>query len=363
VSAIATAAATATPLVAVILFLLWAYAHPQTTTYWIAKVGLAFGWASSAIARKALAGVIESKINHFAVSAYRSIQHVDPSGAQIAWVRSDPEVNCALEADGDIVVYLNPERPQAENLSRAALLYISTRFLPRAKLYMSSRQKRSMDLYVTGKLLDQTDPQTATEFFARFLGPETNDDEALAGLVGTYDLMDRAGLFFPVFIQELVFLGEKVALSGARKALQSEVRDLLKFLSERANRMQGDDTVPMYYEGAYCKCGFVVVAKADKLANYGIEPYIHAISEYARQGFENVHVIGRADIGISLDAIVSEAEARTRLIRAVDKEYDAQVRNRSGEWHPTRNRYILLRASRVQRYIGTPQEAITESDL
>lgn len=352
-----------TPTAIALLLLLGALSHPQETVYWIGRIGACFGWASAGVARKSLAGRLESRINKFAVRSYQSIEHVDPSGARIDWVKSDAEVDSALNADGDVVIYLNPSRPEGENLSRAALMYVSHKFLPRAKLYMSARQKQSMDLFVTGKLLDDVNSDIAPAFFATFMGPATLDDDKIATLVEKYVVMDRAGLFFPVFVQELVFMGEKVALGAARKAVESEVRNLLDFLDGRANRVLGDDTVPMSYEGRFCHCGFVIVAKAEKLARQGTEPYIRAISEYWSEGYENVYVMGGADTAHIIDAIVSEAETRTRLIQVVRKEYTAQVQDSPGRWREIKSVLILFRSSTVQRYMATPKGAMVESDL
>jgi len=350
-----------TPIAIALGLLIGALANPQKTVYWISVVGSFFGWASAGVAEKALAGKLESRINDFAVHSYKTIQHVDPNGARIAWVDSDADVKSALDADGDVVLFLNPSRPEGENLSRAALMYVSRKFIPRAKLYMAQRQRESMDLFVTGKLLDQANAEIASDFFANFVGPAIGDDK-LAALVEDYHLMDRAGLFFPVFVQELVFLGEKVALGGSRKAVEAEVRSLLKFLRDRANRVLGDESIPLRFEGQYCKCGLVIVAKAEKLAELGSEPYVQAISSNWHDGVENVYVIGGADIADAIDAIVAEAETRTRLIQVVRKKYEAQVQVRPGHWRHSKNILVLLRSSSVQRYMASPQEAITEGE-
>jgi hypothetical protein len=242
-------------------------------------------------------------------------------------------------------------------------MYVSRKFVPRSKLYMTPRQRESMDLFVTGRLLDQASPDIASEFFSKFMGPATLSDEKMSTLVEIYNVMDRAGLFFPVFIQELVFMGEKVALGGARKEVENEVRLLLAFLSSRANRVVGDETVPMSYEGQFCKCGLVIVAKADKLAAQGIDPYVQSVSSYWNDGFENIYIIGGPNSGAAIDQIVAAAEAQTRLIEVVRKEYDTQVQHRPGQWHATRNVLALLRSSSVQRYMSAPREALAEGDL
>lgn len=351
------------PAIVCLVLLLGALSHPQETVYWIGRLLALFGWASRGVARKSLASRLESRINKFSVQANEAVQHIDASGARIAWADGDHGESSALSKDGAVVIYLNPARPEGENLSRAALMFVSHSFLPRAKLYMTSRQKQSMDLFVTGKLLDEAKSDFASEFFAAFMAPATMDDEKLATLVEAYDLMDRAGLFFEVFVQELVFMGQKVALGGGRRAVEHEVRNLLDFLRSRAERVLGDDSVPMRYEGQFCKCGLVIVAKAEKLAQEGTEPYVHRVVEYANEGFENVYVIGNADTTDSVDLIVSEAEARTRLVRAVRKQYSAHVQFRPGQWRPSENILVLLRSSKVQRYMTKPKSAISESDL
>lgn len=352
-----------TPTAIALGLLAGALANPQKSVYWIGKIGALFGWANAGVARNALAGRIESRINEFAVFSYQAIQHVDPNGVKIAWVDSDAAVDSALTADGDVVVYLNPAKPEGENLSRTALMYVARKFIPRSKLYMTPRQRESMDLFVTGRLLDQANPDIASEFFSKFMGPATLNDEKLSALVETYHLMDRAGLFFPVFVQELVFMGEKVALGGSRKAVESEVRSLLDFLGKRAARVKGDDSIPMSYEGPFCKCGLVIVAKAEKLAEQGIDPYVQSVVSYANDEFENIYVIGGADTSDAIDRIVAEAEVRTRLVEVVRKEYPAQVQHAPGQWHTTQNVLSLLRSLNVQRYMSSPREAVAEADL
>ncbi|MBE0418398.1 MAG: hypothetical protein IBX63_11625, partial [Coriobacteriia bacterium] len=149
-----------------------------------------------------------------------------------------------------------------------------------------------MDLYVTGALLDSQRSLVASEFYSAVLQPLVQDDEKLSHLVSTCNEIDRKGYFYPVLVQQLIFLGEKVAVGAARERVHEEVSKFIAWLHARSVRFDKDDTVPLFFRGNFISVGIVLVAKWEKAAAGDATVFANSGVRYANDGFENVYVSG-----------------------------------------------------------------------
>ena len=346
------------------LYAVWtAFTHPEKLDYlwgWIAgKLSL----AGTRVHRNALGRRMDSHLNDFAASAMMNLDHIEPTGVRMEWVEGQSDVRASLAQDGDLVIYLRPELPDAENLARAALAFVGKQFIPRAKLSLTPRQRQSMDLYVTGRLLDEQGSLAANEFYSTVLQPLLQDDPRLSDLVEACSEIDRKGYFYPVLIQQLVFMTEKVAVGVPKEKVWEEVSAFIDWLRARSVRFDKDDTVPLFFRGGLISCGIVLVAKWEKAAAGDHTIFANAGVRYARDGFETVYVAGDIEYRDLIERAANDIETRTDMIATVDTVFNAQHRLASGRWVTDRTRLILLRSAKVQRYVANPGSAITEADL
>ncbi|MHB9004190.1 MAG: hypothetical protein ACYC6C_09010 [Coriobacteriia bacterium] len=340
-----------------------AVTYPERLEYLWGWIGGKLGTTGSRMARNALGRRMDAVINDFAASAMFNLEHIEPAGVRTKWAESESEVRAALAADGDVVIYLQQDLPDGENLARAALAFVGRQFIPRAKLSLTARQRQSLDLYVTGQLLDSQRSLVADDFFGTVLQPLIHADEKLSGLVESLRDIDRKGYFYPILIQQLVFMGEKVATGVAKEQVHEEVSGFVSWLRARALRIDKDDTVPLHFSGTLISCGIVMVAKWEKALSGDASAFANSGVRYANNGFENVYVIGDTDYSRLIEETVAAIETRTRMIVTVDTTYLAGHRLADGHWVKDKTRLVLLRSANVQRYVDAPGHAVTESEL
>ena len=124
---------------------------------------------------------------------------------------------------------------QNKNFVYASMVFISACVLPKAKKYISKSQKESLDIFVGKKLFEKEKPTVTQQFFDDYFSPKM-EKEKVAKLVEKYNLIDKVALFFPVLVEELTFLGEKVFWNKREAQIVDEVTSLIDFLQDYANR-------------------------------------------------------------------------------------------------------------------------------
>ncbi len=131
-------------------------------------------------------------------------------GVKLEWIEADVKRQAFLEADR-VVVRVKRNDPHHENFVKAVYLFVSTALLYRAKRYISPPQGRAIDLFVTAEIFREQRPEVVDHFLEEYLHPQIDDGSArVTTLFEHFALISKAGLFFPVFLQEMDYLGRKV---------------------------------------------------------------------------------------------------------------------------------------------------------
>ena len=233
---------------------------------------------------------LQGRVNDFVRRLSHKVPDADNPKISIDWI--DPEMDRKAFFDGDkVVLRLRREDPRHQNFIHATYLFVSESLLRKAKRYVSPSQRDGVSLYVCTKLFEEEKPKALDVFLDEYLHPNTSDPKSkVSGYLDDFGTIDRKGYFYPVFLQELYYLGDKVF--GRRKTGQvvKEVDDLLERLKKIATRMVGEDT-DLTYTGTYCSFSLVIIGKRDVLHD-SIQPYIGYIrGALARKGVETIYLI------------------------------------------------------------------------
>ena len=87
------------------------------------------------------------------------------------------------------------------------------------------------------------------------------DNKKVNLLYTQFSHIDKVGLFFPVYINELNFLGEKIFGTAVNKSdIFEEVNRLAGFLNNYSNRKQSQDIISEF-TGNHCKFAIRIVGK------------------------------------------------------------------------------------------------------
>lgn len=300
--------------------------------------------------KKIVSNDIEGRVNHFTKSLKKEIPNFEPIGLQIQWVEEGESLS-EFFSDNRLIIRMRKHQNQNKNFVYASMVFTSKCVLTKAKRYISKSQKESLDLFIGKKLFEKEKPQIVDQFFEDFFSPKM-DVEKIAELVEKYTVIDKAALFFPVLVQELTFLGEKVFWKRRSDEITKEVNCLVDFLQDYANREPGEEELPKNFEGAYCRCGITLISKFIKRELWEINRYIYYIEGLVEKKIENVYIIGPA----SKDNI----QFITEIVRSIEqggllekygepRTYRAEIKS-GGERKVIDSYILLLRNPNAIRY-------------
>lgn len=319
---------TSPALLVVILALLIFF--PEKIEKWSALLwrlisAFARGWQF--VRRKYVKHDLQGRVNDFVRRKLKGVPGVFDAKLELQWV--DPnEARSTLLAEGKIILRLRSTDPEDHNFVHASYLFVTASLLPRAKRYLSGKQREALDLFVTSKLLKEEKPHVVGFFLDEYLHPKLQQPQSrLGSLLNDFEVVDDNGLFFPVFVQELEFIGDKVF--GRRKdtMIAGEVNDLVEFLKHVAEREIGD-IGDLDFEKSYCRCSIMLIGKPAKLLQ-SIRPYVEYVSGYViPHNLESLYLIARKESRRKIDQICSAIRSDYVVVRRILTERPLRHKDR-----------------------------------
>ncbi|MDH5505760.1 MAG: hypothetical protein OEZ02_00885 [Anaerolineae bacterium] len=252
---------------------------------------------------------IQSRVNSFVKTLSRQTSDLETTKLRIEWVEKDIDQQAFIDA-GKLILRLKKDDPGDMNFANGAYLYVSTSLLYRTKKYLSKSQKQAVDLFVTSKLIANEKTSVIGFFLDNFLHPITSDGNSkTAAIMDKFGRIDRAGLYFPILIQELTFLGYKFFGALKNQFIISEVNSLIDHLDKVSTREIGDEAVPLNFIQNYCKCGIAIIGRY-QVINKGINPYIEYLrSLMTHEKLETVYILANYRNRKKIDSIVANTKS------------------------------------------------------
>jgi len=310
-----------------------------------------FAKLSKVADKKYIAHDIQGRVNDFTVNYLKKeIKDYEPTKIKIVWIEEGQSKEAFLKSDS-IIVRMRKSKDQNKNFVNAAMVYIANTILIKAKRYITPRQKEGIDLFVARKLFEKEKREVVAAFIDEYLYKRTGDVK-IREIFEKFDLIDKAALFFPVFIQEMTFLGEKVFLSGRDPRIQEEVTKLINFLNDYANRKTGEDNVNTLFQGDFCKFRMMIIGKIKKVFSEGTVPYINFIRKSSLEGIETIYILGDSNRKSLISEICSN-----KLLEEIcfskynQKIYTAEILGQDGEKVKVDRFLLVLRKNQVENYI------------
>lgn len=291
------------------LLLLLILFHPEKIEKWSALL-----WRLISFLEKNVGGIfkgahkkyikhdLQGRINDFVKKLKEHAPGISFEKIKIEWI--DPNQNRkSFISDGKVVIRLRRDDPQDHNFIHTAYLFVSTCLLKKSKRYLTHPQGEALDLFVCTKLIEKEKPHIISFFLDEYFHPRTDKPKSKVALfIDDFESIDRGGLFFPLFLQELEFLGDKIFGRRRDDQIGLEVNGLINFLKPIVNRTIGDHT-DLDFNGQYCKFAIVIIGKPSKLI-ISIQPYISFIqSHLVVNGIESIYLLCREDNHDKVDSI------------------------------------------------------------
>lgn len=337
-------------IVIIIFFLLLKY--PEKVEKWLSLIIRAFYFITRKGGRKIVSLDIQGRINEFSKSLKKELPNFIPVGVRLQWI-TEKETPSEFILKNRLVIRMREHPNQNKNFVNASMVFVSKIFLTKTKKYLSKSFKESVDLFVAKKLFEKEKPEVLDQFFEDYFSEKALNNEKIMELLEKYDIIDKVGLFYPVLIQELNFLGEKVFFKQKSANIERDIKAFVEFLKNYANRDVGEEEIPKNYEGTYCRCGIVIIARSLKLAIGDTKPFTIYIKKLIDNKLENIYLIGSAQKSNMefIDQIATEAQENFNLQKYYSKVYKAEIKIH-GKRVEVKSYLILLRSSEVLRYYG-----------
>ena len=305
-------------------------------------------WAN----KKKITYGIQGRINHY-VNKYLSKEIKDfvQSNIKLEWV-DENQTEESFREKGKLIVRMRENDNQNKNFINASMVFISKNLLNKAKLYISKKQRESVDLYVAKKLFETEKEEVLIQFITDFF-KEGNDDKKIGKFLEKYNRIDKAALFFPVFIQEMTFLGEKVFGSSLPKnKVFDEVNGLIDFLFGWAKRKSGD-SINNIFTGQFCKFGVMLVGIEYRIENEGESPYKKHIKFLLEKEVETIYLIGDVKQEDFIKNLCSDNFLKTNNLSLFNnKKYEAITFNKNNEEIKGKTYLTVLRKNEIEHYFS-----------
>ena len=175
------------------------------------------------------------------------------------------------------------------------------------------------------------------------------DNDRIAECFEKYFDIDKAGIFYPVLIQELTFLGEKVfGKKRDTEKIHEEVRDLIQYLHCYAQRKLKEDIIADFY-GAYCKFAIRIIGKRYKINHLGEETYKKNLCKINKDN-ETIYLIGNADYKPFMKSVFDISKDEIQCSLLTDESYTAVIKDEEGKDFKVKSYMMILRNSNIKVY-------------
>lgn len=290
---------------------------------------------------------IQFRVNSFVSDLLDKVPNLTPSMVKIEWI----ELNQTPEEfthSGNLVLRMHKSNNQNKNVVNATFNYISYSLLRKAKKYIAKYQKESIDLFVSYKLLEKQKFDLLDHFVQEYLQSGLESDK-VADFYDKFFDIDNAGLFFPIFITEMTFLGEKV-FGKKRNDTQifEEVKKMVHFLFYYANRRLAEDTISEY-NGIYCKFAIRIIGKKIKIDTQGEDVYIKNLKKLSSD-IETIYLVGDMANKKFINSIVKKCCPEIEFDIFNRNDYSAVIKDRDGNKIEVKNYLIVLRNQKITIY-------------
>lgn len=265
--------------------------NPNAVERWTAIVAKILYRAFGLAHRRYVQFDLQAKVNDFTARLVKEVPSVADTRCSVQWSSAQNVTRDAFLKDGQVIVRLRKDDRREENFIHGAYLYVSIGLLHGVKRYLSQTQRESIDLFVTLKLMEREKAHLRAIFLDEYVHPRAAKSENLGPLLESSEVIDRAGLYFPLLIQELHFLGDKVFGRTQNDRIISEVTALIEYLGKIAIRRTGDEN-ELDFSRDYCKVAIVIVGKSAKITEGGRVWTGYIQRDLAPKGIETIYLLG-----------------------------------------------------------------------
>lgn len=304
-------------------------------------------WICKSAENKYIKYDIQHTVNSFVDDLYKKIPSLTPTCVKLEWIDENQTAEQFIQSD-QLVLRMHKSTNQNKNVVNATFTFVAYSLLRKAKRYIAKYQRESIDLFVSFKLLEKAKYEILDEFIQEYLQAGLEKDKVVDFYDKFFD-MDKAGVFFPVFISEMTFLGEKVF--GKKRdddRIIEEVKSTVYFLNRFALR-KFDEQGILEFNGTYCKFVIRIIGKRFKIGREGERVYINNLNKIPDNN-ETIYLIGNKSYKSFINSIVSKFTSSKNYKIHHKFEYKAKIKTKDEVDYDVENYLLVLRNQNLEMY-------------
>lgn len=284
---------------------------------------------------------IQSKLNGFIKTTKKDVPNLSVTDIRLEWIDENMTQEQFLKS-GQMVLRMHNSRNPNRNIMNATLAFVSYSLLIKAKYYLSKYQKTAIDLFASHKILSKENPAAVGELIDCYLR-KAMDNHKVNLLYTQFTHIDEAGLFFPIYVNELNFLGEKIFGTAVKKdKIYDEVNNLAAFLNNYSNRKLSQETTNEF-TGNHCRFAIRIVGKKYKVDTEGSKVYVNNILKI-HKNVETIYLLGDSKNKEFINQVVSQCLKEISYWIYNKKEYRAKIKGIDGTDFECVNYLVILRS-------------------
>ena len=325
----------------------YVFKHPELIDKWIAFITKYLKFLSKKIEYSYVKHDIQSVVNGYIAKLSEKVPNLLVKRVSLDWI--DESITAEQFTKNEMLVMrMHKSNNQALNVVNATFTFVSYSLLVKAKNYIAKYQKNAIDLYVSYKILENEKIQLLQTYVQEILKDGLNDKNT-NDFYGKFFDIDKAGLFFPVFVTEMTFLGEKVFGNKKNdKEIFEEVRRLVVFLYQYANRKLHESAISEF-DGQYCNFAIRIVGISSKIQQQGKDVYIRNLKKIPNS-VETIYIIGGVVNKGFINQVVDDCLETMSYDIYNNYVYTAKLKNTKGKEFNCNNFLTILRSRNVQYY-------------
>lgn len=284
---------------------------------------------------------IQSKLNGFIKTTKKDVPNLSVTDIRLEWIDENMTQEQFLKS-GQLVLRMHNSRNPNRNIMNATLAFVSYSLLIKAKYYLSKYQKTAIDLFASHKILSKENPAAVGELIDCYLR-KAMDNHRVSLLYTQFTHIDEAGLFFPIYVNELNFLGEKIFGTAVKKdRIFDEVNNLAAFLNNYSNRKLSQETISEF-TGNHCRFAIRIVGKKYKVDTEGSKVYVNNILKI-HKNVETIYLLGDSKNKGFINQVVSQCLKEISYWVYNKKVYRAKIKGIDGTDFECDNYLVILRS-------------------
>ncbi|MBN1396440.1 MAG: hypothetical protein JXA06_00235 [Bacteroidetes bacterium] len=266
--------------------------------------------------------------------------------------------------EGNAIIVMHDRNHHNKNLIHAAYLFTSEALLKKSERHLSKAQKTSLDMFSTKLILGKENKAAVEQFMREYVVPAIDRNDVIRGFIHQYVHIERMGVFFPILIQELTYLGSKVFLSKPSREVIDEVKSIVNFLENFSQREVGDTNTVDTFVGKYMRCAIRIVASKTVRERGNITWHKERVNQVVKNNLENIYLIGSSESKNRrfMDDVTNTCLAdNTGLQKVRDYKFKGQIKI-GGKMHNVSTYLIHLHNPSAVKYLYEDNDINLETE-